>query len=315
MVPVLMFISQLKDKLASYDKYKEHRINGLKAVFVLQLMILFYFFSSIDNPYFYYFYAPITCFTVEAAGTTLKEKYLLLLYTLLGSILSIFLFGIISVYNVLFIFFVFFYTLALYFLVLHHFKKMLVIVPLMLSLASYSLIYGVEADSNFYIAINNALYTLAAMAVIFAGLFLFPKKYYFDIWERAFFEVITGLESLSAKICKGEVKTIAIFSGIIVMERYSKMLPRNIKCYSILKITMLSFDLILTMSYLLSFQKQLRREYVIVLHHYLERLCKACKARQPVILSDQELPAFKETHELEVLYQLILSWNYLCADG
>ncbi|WP_204282246.1 hypothetical protein, partial [Serratia marcescens] len=48
-------------------------------------------------------------------------------------------------------------------------------------------------------------------------------------------EVITGLESLSAKICKGEVKTIAIFSGIIVMERYSKMLPRNIKCYSILE--------------------------------------------------------------------------------
>ncbi|WBV65820.1 hypothetical protein PGH44_15715 [Legionella pneumophila] len=101
---------------------------------------------------------------------------MLLLYTLLGSILSIFLFGIISVYNVLFIFFVFFYTLALYFLVLHHFKKMLVIVPLMLSLASYSLIYGVEADSNFYIAINNALYTLAAMAVIFAGLFIFPKS-------------------------------------------------------------------------------------------------------------------------------------------
>lgn len=310
-----MFISQLKDKLAAYDKYKEHRINGLKALFVLELMILFYFFSSIDNPYFYYFYAPITAFTVEAAGTTLKEKYLLLLYTLLGSILSIFLFGVLSVYNVFFIFFVFFYSLALYFLVLHNFRKMLVIVPLILSLASYSLIYGVEADSNFYVAINNALYTLAATVVIFSGLFLFPKRYYFEIWERAFFEVITGLESLSAKICKGEVKTIAIFSGIIVMERYAKMLPKNIKCYSILKITILTFELILTMSYLLSFQKQLRKEYVVVLNHYLARLCNACKSRQPVVLSRQELSAFNETHELRILYQLILSWNYLCAGG
>lgn len=312
---MLMFISQLKDKLAAYDKYKEHRINGLKALFVLELMILFYFFSSIDNPYFYYFYAPITAFTVEAAGTTLKEKYLLLLYTLLGSILSIFLFGVLSVYNVFFIFFVFFYSLALYFLVLHNFRKMLVIVPLILSLASYSLIYGVEADSNFYLAINNALYTLAATVVIFSGLFLFPKRYYFEIWERAFFEVITGLESLSAKICKGEVKTIAIFSGIIVMERYAKMLPKNIKCYSILKITILTFELILTMSYLLSFQKQLRKEYVVVLNHYLARLCNACKSRQPVLLSRQELSAFNETHELRILYQLILSWNYLCAGG
>lgn len=42
-----MFISQLKDKLASYDRYKEHRINGLKAVFVLELMILFYFFPPL----------------------------------------------------------------------------------------------------------------------------------------------------------------------------------------------------------------------------------------------------------------------------
>lgn len=310
-----MFISQLKDKLAAYDKYKEHRINGLKALFVLELMILFYFFSSIENPYFYYFYAPITCFTVEAAGATLKEKYFLLLYTLLGSVLSIFLFGVLSVYNVFFIFFVFFYSLALYFLVLHNFRKMLVIVPLILSLASYSLIYGVEADSNFYVAINNAFYTLAAMVVIFFGLFLFPKRYYFEIWERAFFEVITGLESLSAKICKGEVETIAIFSGIIVMERYAKMLPKNIKCYSILKITILTFELILTMSYLLSFQKQLRKEYVIVLNHYLARLCDASKSRQPVVLSRQELSAFNETHELRILYQLILSWNYLCANG
>ncbi|MCC5015842.1 MULTISPECIES: FUSC family protein [Legionella] len=310
-----MFISRLKDKIAAYDKYKEHRTNGLKALFVLELMILFNLFSSMHNPYFYFFYVPITCLTAETAGTTLKEKYVFLLWTLLGSALSIFLFGVFSVYNVFFIFFVFFYTLALYFIVLHTLKRMLVIVPLMLSLASYSLIYGLDADSNFYIAVNNALQTIAATVVIFAGLSIFPKSYYFEIWFSAFREVITNLETLSGKLCKGEVETIAIFPGIITMERYAKMLPKKIKCFSVLKITLLAFELILTMSYLLSFQKQLRIEYVAVLHTYLARLAEASKNRQPVILTQQELPAFNETHELRLLYQLILSWNYLCADG
>ncbi len=192
---------------------------------------------------------------------------------------------------------------------------MLVIVPLMLSLASYSLIYGLDADSNFYVAVNNALQTIAATVVIFAGLSIFPKSYYFEIWFSAFREVITNLETLSGKFCKGEVETIAIFPGIITMERYAKMLPKKIKCYSVLKITLLAFELILTMSYLLSFQKQLHIEYVAILHKYIARLAKASKTRQPVVLTQQELSAFKETHELRLLYQLILSWNYLCVDG
>lgn len=266
------------------------------------------------NPYFYFFYVPLTCFAAEIAGNTLQEKYFFLFLTILGSALSIFLFGVFSIYKVFFIFFVFFYSLALYFIVLHTLKKVLVIVPIMLSLASYSLIYGPMADSNFYIAINHALQTLAAMVVMFAGLVIFPKTYYFAIWRRAFYEVVNNLEILSAKLCRGEVKSIAIFSGIITMERYSKMLPRNIKCFSILKITLLTFELILTMSYLLSFQKQLRIEYVRVLHQYLARLNEACKKQQAIVLTKQERTAFKETHELRILYQLILSWNYLCTD-
>lgn len=310
-----MFISQLKDKIIAYDRYGEHWTNGLKAFFVLQLMILFNFFSSMHNPYFYFFYVPLTCFAAEIAGNTLQEKYFFLFLTLLGSALSIFLFGVFSIYKMFFVIFVFFYSLALYFIVLHTLKKALVIVPLMLSLASYSLIYGPTADSNFYIAVNHALQTLAAMVIMFAGLVIFPKTYYFAIWRRAFFEVIANLEVVSAKLCQGEIKTIAIFPGIIVMERYSKMLPRDNKSFSSLKITLLTFELILTMSYLFSFQKQLRIEYVKVLHHYIAKLNEACKKRQVVVLKRQDYSAFNETHELRVLYRLILSWNYLCTDG
>ena len=189
---------------------------------------------------------------------------------------------------------------------------MLAIVPLILSLASYSLIYGEFADSNFYVALNHALQTVAASAVIFAGLYVFPKKYYLAIWHRAFCEVVVNLESLCAKICRGEANEITIFSGIIVMERYSKMLPRQVKYYSILRITLLVYELILTMSYLLSFQKQLRMEYVKVLHKYLAQLSAVCINKKVIVITQQERSLFKETHELRILHQLILSWNYLC---
>lgn len=307
-----MFILLLKNKIVAYDRYGEHRTNGLKALFVLELMMLFYFFSSIQNPYFYFFYAPITCFAAEIAGRTLEEKYLFLFCTLVGTIISIFLFGVLSIYKLFFVFFVFFYALSLYFIVHFRLRSMLAIVPLILSLASYSLIYGEFADSNFYVALNHALETLAATAVIFAGLYIFPKSYYLAIWRRAFCEVVVNLESLSAKICRGEVKDIAIFSGIIVMERYSKMLSRRIKYYSILRITLLVYELVLTMSYLLSFQKQLRMEYVKVLHKYLVLLREGCVNKQMIVITPQERRQFNETHELKTLYQLILSWNYLC---
>lgn len=307
-----MFISQLINKIAAYDHYGENRVNGLKALFVLELMIVFYFFSSIQTPYFYYFYAPITCFAAELAGRTLEEKYLFLFCTLVGTIITVFLFGVLSVYKLFFVFFVFFYALSLYFFVHFKLRRMLAIVPLILSLGSYSLTYGTFADSNFYIALNHGLETLAATAVIFAGLYVFPKSYYLAIWQRAFNDVLVNLEILSAKICRGEVKDVTIFSGIIVMERYSKMLPKQIKYYSVLRITLLVYELILTMSYLVSFQKQLHMEYVKVFHKYIALLNEASRKKQKIVITPQERGLFKETHELRVLYQLILSWNYLC---
>lgn len=308
-----MFISQLKNKVVAYDKYGEHRTNGFKAIFVLELLCLFNFLYTVNNPYFYFFYVPLTAFTAEIVGNTLEEKYLFLFVTTIGSILSIFLFGVFSGYKIFFAFFVFFYTAALYYFVIHKLKKMLLLVPVILSLAIYSLIY-VNQNSNFYIAINHAIQTFVAMLVIFFGLYVFPKTHYLAIWRRAFCEVVTNLASLSEKIGNGEVKTVPIFSGILVMERYSKMLSRKMKYYSVLKITLLAFELIMSMSYLVSFQKKIKVQYIRLFHHYLVLLREACFKREVILINKNELALFNETHELRILYQLILSWNYICAD-
>ena len=103
---MLMFISQLKDKLHAYDLYGEHRTNGLKILFVLQFLFLFNFIYTVSNPYFYFFYVPLTAFTAEILGRSLEEKYLFLFATITGCAVSIFFFGLFSIYKLFFIFFV-----------------------------------------------------------------------------------------------------------------------------------------------------------------------------------------------------------------
>ena len=308
-----MFISQLKNKVLAYDKYGEHLTNGLKILFVLQLLFLFNFVYTVEHPYFYFFYVPLTAFTAEIIGTTLEEKYLFFFFAVVGCSISIFLFGLLSEYKFFFIFFAFVYSVSLYYLVIHKLKKMLALVPLILSLAVYSLIYE-NADSNLYIALNHMLQTLVAMVLIFIGLYLFPKRYYLAIWHRAFKEVLLKLEYLTAEISTDEIKIIPIFSGIIVMQRYCTMLSRTMKYYSVLKITLLTFELITTLSYFLSFKKTIKMQYIKVLNQYLKRMLRACKKKKTIVLSPQEITLLHQTHSLKIVYQLIMSWNYLCPD-
>jgi len=309
-----MFISRLKDKFYAYDKYGEHRTNGVKVLFVLEFMMVFYFFSSITNPYFYYFFVPLTCFAAEVAGTSLEEKYLYLFSVLTGSIITIFLFDVLSIYKTFFVFFAFFYALTIYYVVLNKLPTMILVVPAMLGLGSYSLIYVGHRDSNFYVALNHSLNTLSAMGVMFLALFLFPQKYYFFIWRRAFLEVIDHMEDFFRRALNEEAKTVPIFPGVIMMQRYAQMLSRKMKYYTIVRITMLTFELVMGMSYILSFQKHMKMGYVRVFHEYLVTFNEACKKYQPVILTPWDFKALQLTYELRLMHKLILSWNYLCAN-
>lgn len=307
-----MFISQLRNKLQHYDPYGEHFSNGLKAVFVLELLFLFNYVYKVPNPYFYYFYVPLTAFAAEIAGNTLEDKYLLYFFTVMGSALAVFLFGMFSIYPLLFVFFVFGYSLLIYFTAIYKLKSMLVPAPLILSLAVYSLIYD-KSNSNFYLALNHALETVVAMLVVMAGLLLFPKHYYLAIWRRAFIGVLQNLITTADKIYQGEIEQMAIIPGTVIMKRYSKMLSPRMKCYSVLKITLLTFELVVAMSYLVAFYRQLRWQYIAAFHHYLERLLPQVKNRQPLTLTPQDLKIMHETYELRTLAQLIKSWNHLCT--
>lgn len=307
-----MSISQLVHKLKEYDAFGEHRINGFKALYLIELLFLFNFLSTLTNPYFYYFYVPLTAFAAEIAGNTLRDKYLFLFYTLLGSTLTIFLFGLFSEYKIFFIFFVFSFALFIYFIALYQIRSMFVAAPLILSLAVYSLIYK-NADSNLYIALNNAVKTLVAMLIMFIGLYTFPKKYYLFIWRRALQHALDNIALLVKKIYEEELKSLPIISGIIMMERYSKMLSRRMHYFSVLKITLLTFELVMSLSYMLSFKKSLQTHYMTALHQYLLQISNACKARRPLFLSAHDVGVLHESHELKVLYRLILSWNFLCS--
>lgn len=307
-----MYISLLNDKLMAYDPYGIHRTNGLKSIYLLELMLVFELCSSISHPYFYFFFVPMICLNAEIVGNTLQEKYLFLFWSIIGSSVSVFLFGVCSIYKTFFVFFVFFYSTIIYYLLISKLKNMLPAAPLVLGLASYSLIY-VNKDVNFYIALNHFLETMVGGCVMFAGLYLFPNTYYLAIWRRAFSQVITHLDFTTAQLCGGELKTVTIFPGMVIMERYAKMLPREKKTFTILKITRLTFQLVVFMSYLTSVETQHWIEYIEVLHGYLPKLRDAIKKRETVIINEQELDLFKASHELRIIYNLIRSWNYLCV--
>jgi|GEM_PF-2170791 len=307
-----MYLDRLKKKIIEYDRFGEHRVNGLKAVFALEMLFLFNFIYSVPNPYFYYFYIPLTAFAAEIAGNTLADKFLLYFYTMLGSIISVFLFGLFSPYKIFFVIFVFFYSLLIYMLAIRKLQNMFVPAPLILSLATYSLIYG-NNNSNFYLALNHTLETIIAMCIVMVALLFFPRLYYQWIWRNGFYDVLAQVEELTGRISNGEQVQVPIISGTIIMDRYSKMLSRRcLKVFSILKITLLTLDLVMAVSYLVSFQKQLRAPYIAFLHRHVLLLKEACKLKKPVVIKDNELSVFRETHELRTLHHIICSWNYLC---
>jgi hypothetical protein len=188
---------------------------------------------------------------------------------------------------------------------------MFVPVPLILSLAAYSLMYSAN-NNNFYIALNHGLQSFVAMLVVMAGLVLFPRQYYLWIWRKAFYQLLVKVSHYTGEISRGEMVEIPIIPNTVIMHRYALMLSPRMHVFSILKITLLAMDLVMSLAYLEAFQKQLRAPYILFLHRYLGLLSNACKNQQSLLIQEHDLQIFQETHELRSLYHLIKSWNYLC---
>lgn len=303
-----MFISKLADKIAQYDRYGESRANGIKAVFLAELMFGFNAIFSIPHPYFYYFFVPLNMILAENLGTDLKEKYLFFILAMLSSASTIFGFYLLSSFKVIFLVFVFAYSLGLYYLFLSKFKKVLLLAPFILSMGAYSLEFVQYHD--FYTALNHILVGLLAMMIMLVGLWLFPKTYYLGIWRRAFIELMSSIHQIASVMLSSKSTTMPVVPSILIMKQYAKMLPKTMRNYSVLKINFLGFDLLMQLAYHASLGKAYTSTELVLLKDVTADLSQAVKHKQAVLM----LPELRASHSLRFLYRLVLSWNYLCND-
>lgn len=299
-----MFISKLNNIVEAYDKYGEHRLNGLKVVYVLLILYLINLAYTIPNPYFNYFYLPITAMGAEVLGETLPEKYLLFIYTIIGSIVAVFFFSVIRSYPFLFLFFVFSYSLFLYYIALNLTQKMFVPVPIILSLACYSLVYG-QVNPNFYAALNNAAVTLVAAVAIMASLLLFPRSYYLRSWLRAFILLLQQILDNYTLIAKNqEIKIQPVQGNMVRLAKYANMLPRRLPIFTILKINLLMDDLRLlscvTDQKIIKIDQKSLNLIMTNLHHFI----LAVKKEKPYHLTENDSLLFA---------QIVAAWNSLCS--
>ena len=233
-----MFISKLIHIVEAYDPYGNHRVNGMKATYVLLILFAVNFIFSIPNPYFYYFYIPITAMAAEVLGDTIKKKNVLLFYCILWSVISAFLFDIMSI-TPFFPIFAFFYSILLYLIAIKSRMHTIVIAPVALSLGAYSLLYR-DVNTSFYVILNNCVNTFVAMAIVFAALAFFPRSYYYRLWLRSLLLLINQiLEHLSLMVARKKIIFNPVKGHTTHLVRYAAMLPRTFPLRSIWKINLL----------------------------------------------------------------------------
>lgn len=297
-----MFISKLNNIIEAYDPYGTHRINGVKASYVLLILFAVNFIFSIPNPYFYYFYIPITALAAEVAGETLKKKNLLLFYCILWSTVSAFLFDIFSI-TPFFPVFAFFYSFLLYLIAIDSRLHTIVIAPIALSLGAYSLLYG-EINTSVYSILNNCLTTLIAMTVVFAALAFFPRSYYYRLWLRALLLLLTQIiEHLSLMVNNQQIVFDPVHGHTTNLVRFSKMLPRTFPLRTIWKINLLMNRLHLMVCVTEANTIMMKSDQLKLLIQDLLVFKNAIEKEHPCELEDVPW---------DILNKLIHSWNYLC---
>jgi hypothetical protein len=297
-----MFISKLTHIIKSYDPYGNHRINGLKATYVLLILFAVNFIFSIPNPYFYYFYIPITAMIAEIQAETLKKKNLSLFYCILWSVISAFLFDIFSIAP-FFPIFAFFYSFLLYLIAIKSRLHTIVIAPVALSLGAYSLLYG-EINTSFYAILNNCINTFIAMAIVFVALAFFPRGYYYRVWLRALLLLINQIIAhLSLMISHQRIIFDPVRGHTTHLVRYASMLPHSFPLRSIWKINLLMNQLHLTVCVIEANTIIMEREKVNLFIQKLNVFKHAVENEQPCELT---------ATSWDILNKLVHSWNYLC---
>ena len=298
-----MSISKLIRTIDQYDPYGMHRLNGMKVVYVLLVLFFVNLFFYIPNPYFYFFFVPISAMNAEVIGLSIKSKYKLFIYAGLGSCGIIFLFNLLKPYPAFFLLFGFVATLFLYGFVLRKRSEMMVLVPIILSLAAYSLLYGAE-NNDFYAVFNNAVTTLISMMIILGALVLFPLSYYYRLWLRALSLLLQEcLDNFVLLHEKKHVNTLSVQGHTMHLFQFSQLLPRSLPVYTILKINLLINQLHL-MGCVAS------PDDFSTDPSELQRTIQGIHALLRSIKKEESCPFMAVGNP--ALSHLIRSWNYLC---
>ncbi|KTD05014.1 hypothetical protein OQJ19_11260 [Fluoribacter gormanii] len=297
-----MFISKLIRIIEDYDPYGNHRVNGVKVTYVLLILFAVNFIFSIPNPYFYYFYIPITAMAAEVVGDTIKRKNVLLFYCIWWAVISAFLFDILSI-SPFFPIFAFFYSFFLYMVAIKSRMHTIVIAPVALSLGAYSLLYK-DVNTSFYAILNNCLNTFIAMAIVFAALAFFPRSYYYRLWLRALILLISQIiEHLSLMVARKNIIFNPVRGHTTHLVRYATMLPQTFPLRSIWKINLLINQLHLIVCVIESETIILEPEKINLFIEKLHIFKRAIEKEQPCELAETPW---------SILNKLISSWNYLC---
>jgi hypothetical protein len=298
-----MSFSKLILTIEAYDRHGIHRLNGVKVVYVLLVLFTVNAFFYIPNPYFYFFYIPITTMSAEIMGNSIPEKYKLFIYATLGATFMIFLFNILKPYPLFFLLVAFLSSLALYFFALRGPASRLALVPIILSLAAYSLIYP-DINADLYATFNNACTTLVSMTIILAALLLFPLHYYYQLWRRSLALLIQEILEYALLIqhhTDAQVPAVQGHTQFLIY--FAHMIPRRLPFYTVLKINLLANQLHLISCVPQSAWKTLPADKLQLLTHNLRLLQHAIHHESPCPLLYNHSAQFSK---------LIHSWNYLC---
>ena len=299
-----MFISRLTNVVEAYDPYGENRLNGVKVVYILLILYVVNNFLPIPNPYFYFFYVPITTMIAEISGQTLEEKYRLLFYCMICLNIISFYFQLFCTELVL-IYYCFFIFMAIIFSS-HQQSALCAICSASCFGArffSYALLYE-SININIYDIINNAFTIILAMIVIFSALVCFPRSYYYRLWLRSLLLLIDQMIAHLTSILNMQRITFDPVQGHTTrLGRYANMLTPKLPIYSILKINLLIDKLHIIISVI-------GKDAILINNQPIHLLISELNIFKNAI--KQERPCELQHSSLTLLDKLIKSWNHLC---
>ncbi len=299
-----MFISRLIDKILAFDPYGIGYWHGMRGVFAFLALCAVNYFYSVDNPFFYFFYLPMACLSIEMLGESFKEKIQLYIITVTWAAVTVVIFGLCSTHKMLLLFVVFSFSMFVYVFFARNYKHPLVLAPTVLSLGAFSLNYHF-ANVDLCRALYHFGIMLFAGTIICAVLVLFPKHFIFKIWYRIFYATLCRSklylnQEYSTNCSMGLMQTMGLEL------QYASMLTKNYKC--VLRVISAHHKLIYALVSFIEYPQYFNEDKLLI-HDSLAVLSLQVKQCKPCYLTQLH----NNTEIQNLVHALAKEWNKLCA--